>query len=215
MVADQIMTVLKLDWIRAISRNGVAYCGTRLQMIVRWGKIFVMLATISCKLSLCFYYLLAVIILWCVWRWRRKKFVTGEENMWLEVERDFSCCGCYYGLCHDRCACMAGQKNLIKVFICLFSGGDGTGIILLLYFITPALPPAGVWCFFFAFFFFLSSFFSPYVYFSRFHPLPNLLRFTVEMLAHQEGKAEGTIYWNTSILYTWYTYHMIMLICYT
>lgn len=56
---------------------------------------------------------------------------------------------------------MAGQKNLIKVFIFLFSGGDGTGIILLLFFITPALPllVSGVWCFFAFLFFFLSSFF--------------------------------------------------------
>ena len=142
----------------------------------------------------------------CDWR---GKYVIGS---W---EIDFSCCGCYYGLCHDRCACMAGQKNLIKVFIFLFSGGDGTGIILLLFFITPALPLLASGVFLPSFFFLSSFFFSPYVYFSRFHPLPNVQRFTVEMPARQEGKAEGTIYWNTSILYTWYTYHIMMLICYT
>ncbi|KAK9220285.1 hypothetical protein WN943_008934 [Citrus x changshan-huyou] len=55
---------------------------------------------------------------------------------------------------------MAGQKSLIKVFIFLFSGGDGTGIILLLFFITPALPllVSGV---FLPFFFLVFLFFSP------------------------------------------------------
>ena len=89
---------------------------------------------------------------------------------------------------------MAGQKSLIKVFIFLFSGGDGTGIILLLFFITPALPLLVSGVFLPSFFFLVFIFFSPYVNFSRFSPLPNLQRFTVEMPAREEGKAEGTIY---------------------
>lgn len=88
----------------------------------------------------------------CDWR---GKYVIGS---W---EIDFSCCGCYYGLCHDRCACMAGQKNLIKVFIFLFSGGDGTGIILLLFFITPALPLLVSGVFLPSFFCLVFLFFSP------------------------------------------------------
>lgn len=107
------------------------------------------------------------------------------------------------------------SKKLNKSIYFFVLGGRWHGDYSFIIFRYPGSPPAGVWCFFAFLFLSRLPFFFSYVNFSRFSPLPNLQRFTVEMPAREEGKAEGTIYWNTSILYTWYTYLIIMLICYT
>lgn len=54
-------------------------------------------------------------------------------------------------LCHDRCACLAGHKELIKFYFWVSRGGDGTGLFIPFGF-CPALPPSvrvRVWLVFF------------------------------------------------------------------
>lgn len=99
----------------------------------------------------------------CMWwrekksGWRRKKLWWPKKKLcdrsrwkdWEDVEdsRDgsirFMFSGCLIDLCHDRCACMAGQKSLIKILFFCFIGGRWYGGFIYLLF-TPALPPS--WC---------------------------------------------------------------------
>lgn len=117
-------------------------------------KIFVMLATISCKLSLCFYYLLAVIILWCVWRWRIKNLWLARKICdWKLRERFFLLWLLIRPLpwqvrLHGR------SKKLNKSIYFFVLGGRWHGDYSFIIFYYPGSPPAGVWCFF-AFLFFL------------------------------------------------------------
>ncbi|CAF2084261.1 unnamed protein product, partial [Brassica rapa] len=50
-----------------------------------------------------------------------------------------------YDLCHDRCACLAGHKPLIKSEFLLCGGlGDGTGLVYFLSSARLSLPPVCV-----------------------------------------------------------------------